>query len=83
MRTWQSVAADDCGNADTAFTFQNIAVLDTTAPQLTETCGLMNGEEVSLDCAGSAIFDMDPLPLPCNVEAVDNCDSECRGGGPV
>ncbi len=76
MRTWQSVAVDDCGNSDTAFTFQNIAVLDTTAPQLTETCGLMNGEEVLLDCAGSAIFDMDPLPLPCNVEAVDNCDSE-------
>ncbi len=76
VRTWQSVAIDDCGNADTSITFQNIAVLDTTAPQLTETCGLMNGEEVILDCAGPWIFDMDPLPLPCNVEAVDNCDSE-------
>lgn len=76
VRTWQSVATDDCGNADTVYTFQNIAVLDTTAPQLTETCGLMNGEEVQLDCAGPWIFDLDPLPLPCLVEAVDNCDSD-------
>ena len=76
VRTWESVATDDCGNADTIHTFQNIAVLDTTAPQLTETCGLLNGEVVELDCAGPWIFDLDPLPLPCNVEAVDNCDTE-------
>ena len=76
MRTWQSVATDDCGNADTAVTFQNIAVLDTTAPQLTETCGLMNGETIALPCAGSEILDFDPMPLPCDVEAVDNCDTE-------
>lgn len=76
VRTWQSVATDDCGNADTIHTFQNIAVLDTTAPQLTETCGLLNGETVTLDCAGPWIFDLDPLPLPCDVQAVDNCDSD-------
>ena len=76
VRTWESVAEDDCGNADTVFTFQNIAVLDTTAPQLTETCGLMNGETVELPCAGENILDFDPMPLPCDVEAVDNCDTE-------
>lgn len=76
VRTWQSVATDDCGNADTLYTFQNIAVRDTLAPQLTETCGLMNGETVSLDCAGPELFDMDPLPLACTVAAVDNCDTE-------
>ena len=76
VRTWEGVATDDCGNADTTYTFQNIAVLDTLAPQLTETCGLMNGEEVTLSCAGEHILDFDPMPLPCEVEAVDNCDTE-------
>lgn len=76
VRTWQSVAADDCGNADTAYSVQNIAVLDTLAPQWTETCGLANGEEILLPCAGPEILDFDPLPLPCNTEAVDQCDTE-------
>ena len=55
---------------------QNIAVLDTLAPQWTETCGLANGEEILLPCAGPDILDFDPLPLPCNTEAVDQCDTE-------
>ena len=76
QRTWQSVAVDDCGNSDTVYTFQNIAVLDTIAPQLTHTCGLMNGEVVELSCAGDGILDFDPMPLPCDVQAVDNCDSD-------
>ena len=76
VRTWESVATDDCGNSDTVFTFQNIAVLDTAAPQWTHTCDLENGEEITLPCAGEGILDFDPLPAPCLTEAVDQCDTE-------
>lgn len=76
LRTWQGVATDDCGNADTLYTFQNVAVLDTAAPQWTETCGLENGEEITLPCAGEEILDFDPMPDPCLVDAVDQCDTE-------
>ncbi len=75
-RTWQSEAVDDCGNTSSVATFQNIAVLDTIAPQFTHTCGLTNGEELTLPCAGENILDFDPLPAPCETEAVDQCDTE-------
>ena len=76
IRTWQSEAVDDCGNASSAATFQNIAVLDTLAPQFTYTCGLGNGEVITVPCAGENILDFDPLPEPCETEAVDECDTE-------
>ena len=76
VRTWLSTATDDCGNTSEVSSFQNIAVLDTTAPQWTHTCGLANGEMVTLPCAGEGILDFDPLPDPCLTEAVDNCDTE-------
>ncbi len=76
VRTWLSTATDDCGNASETSSFQNIAVLDTTAPQWTETCGLTNGEVLTFPCAGEGVLDFDPLMDPCLVEALDNCDSE-------
>jgi len=76
VRTWLSTATDDCGNTSEVSSFQNIAVLDTTAPQWTNTCGLTNGEVVTMPCAGEGILDFDPHPDPCLVEAVDNCDTE-------
>ena len=76
VRTWLSSATDDCGNISEAISFQNIAVLDTTAPQWTNTCGLANGEVMTLPCAGQGVLDFDPLPDPCLAEAMDNCDTE-------
>jgi hypothetical protein len=75
-RRWESVVTDDADNASTAVTYQHIQVLDTEAPQLTNTCGLNNGETVAYDCPGVGVLDFDPVPLPCIVSAIDNCDSE-------
>ena len=75
-RSWESVATDDAGNSSTANTYQHIQVLDTEAPQLTSTCGIDNGETVQYDCPGIGVLDFDPIPAPCYVQAVDNCDSE-------
>ena len=76
LRTWRSVATDDCGNRDTVETTQLIVVLDAMAPQWTETCGLANGEVVELGCAGEGVLDFDPFPVPCVADAEDECDSE-------
>ena len=76
VRTWTSVATDDCGNVDTEYTQQDLILLDEVAPQITETCGLANAEVVQFDCPGVGILDFDELPAPCDVEAIDNCDSQ-------
>ena len=75
-RRWESVVTDDANNQDTAVNYQHIMVLDTEAPQLTNTCGLENGEEVMYDCPGAGVLDFDPVPVACDVTAIDNCDSE-------
>ena len=75
-RRWESIVTDDANNQDTAVTYQHIQVLDTEAPQLTNTCGLENGEVVAYDCPGEGVLDFDPVPVACDVTAIDNCDSE-------
>ena len=75
-RRWESVVTDDANNQDTAVNYQHIMVLDTEAPQLTNTCDIDNGEVVEYDCPGQGVLDFDPVPAPCDVTAIDNCDSE-------
>ena len=75
-RHWEGTASDDAGNSNSASSYQHIQVLDTEAPQLTSTCGIDNGETVMYDCPGEGVLDFDPIPAPCYVQAVDNCDSE-------
>ena len=75
-RRWESVVTDDANNQDTAVSYQHIMVLDTEAPQLTNTCDIENGETVAYDCPGEGVLDFDPVPVACNVTAIDNCDSE-------
>ena len=81
-RTWQSVVTDDCGNADTAYTYQYIVVLDTIAPQFTNTCDIENGETVEYTCADdngngvNDVLDFTELPQACAPAYIENCDSE-------
>lgn len=75
-RRWESVVTDDANNQDTAVSYQHIMVLDTEAPQLTNTCDIVNGETVAYDCPGEGVLDFDPVPVACDVTAMDNCDSE-------
>jgi hypothetical protein len=70
VRTW--TATDNCGNASSAS--QTISVVDTTAPQITNTCGLNNGEVVEVCCedlSGSVT-----IPAACELTFTDNCDAD-------
>ena len=71
------------GNADTAYAYQYIVVLDTIAPQFTNTCDIDNGETVEYACTSddnqngiSDIFDFVQIPDACGVLFADNCDSD-------
>jgi len=75
-RRWLATGTDDADNLDSAVTYQHIMVLDTEAPQLINTCDIANGETVSYDCPGIGVLDFDPVPEACDVQAVDNCDTE-------
>ncbi|MFL0778253.1 MAG: T9SS type A sorting domain-containing protein, partial [Prochlorococcus sp.] len=70
VRTW--TATDNCGNSSSVS--QTITVVDTTAPQLTDTCGLMNGEEVEVCCED--ISGTVTIPAACELSFTDNCDSD-------
>ena len=81
-RLWTSTVSDDCGNEDTAYAYQYIVVLDTIAPQFTNTCDIENGETVEYTCADdngngvNDIFDFTEIPAPCAPDYIENCDSE-------
>ena len=73
-RLWTSMITDDCGNEDTAYAYQYIVVLDTIAPQFTNTCDIDNGETVEYTCGDdngngvNDIFDFIEIPAPlCSV----------------
>ncbi|MDG2425099.1 MAG: T9SS type A sorting domain-containing protein, partial [Flavobacteriales bacterium] len=76
VRVWTSTSSDDANNQSSAVSFQSIQVSDTTAPQLTNTCGMYNGDVNVFPCAGIAVLDLDPVPVACDVTAIDNCDSD-------
>ena len=73
-RTFTVIATDACGNADTLNAEQTIQVFDQIAPQFTSTCGLENGEVLSVCCEelGGAVA----VPDSCPVSFQDNCDTE-------
>jgi hypothetical protein len=76
VRVWTSTSSDDANNQSSAVSYQSIQVSDTTAPQLTNTCGMLNGDVNVFPCAGIAVLDLDPVPVACDVTAIDNCDSD-------
>jgi hypothetical protein len=81
-RVWRSDISDDCGNSSTTYTYQNIVVLDTIAPQFTETCDISNGEQVEYTCGDdnengtNDVLDFIQLPAACAPSYMENCDSE-------
>jgi hypothetical protein len=81
-RVWRSDISDDCGNSSTTYTYQNIVVLDTIAPQFTETCDISNGEQVEYTCGDdndngtNDVLDFIQLPAACAPSFMENCDSE-------
>ena len=70
VRTW--TATDGCGNVSTAS--QTISVVDTTAPQLLNTCGLMNQEVIEVCC--EALNGSVSVPAACDITFDDNCGQE-------
>ena len=74
VRTFTVTATDECGNSTTDTYDQTITVTDNIAPQLTNTCGLENNDEVSVCCED--LSGTVTIPAACTLEATDNCDSE-------
>jgi len=70
VRTW--TATDGCGNASTAS--QTISVVDTTAPHILNSCGLMNQEVIEVCC--EAMDGSVTVPAACEITFDDNCGQE-------
>ena len=73
-RTFTVTGTDECLNDSVATYVQHIMVRDTVAPVFTEACGILNGVDYDVCCE-----DLDgtvDIPEPCDVEAMDHCDSE-------
>jgi len=71
-RTFTSTATDDCGNETVATHEQVFTVLDVTAPQITDSEGILNGETLTQEEAGG-VFDFISLPEAAELDAEDGC----------
>jgi hypothetical protein len=71
-RTFTSTATDDCGNETVATHEQVFTVLDVTAPQITDSEGILNGETLTQEEAGG-VFDFIELPEAAELDAEDGC----------
>ena len=71
-RTFSVTASDDCGNETVGQHIQTLTFLDATAPQITDSESVDNGETVS-ESGGSEIFDFISIPNPINLDAEDAC----------
>ena len=70
-------ATDACGNDSSVTHTQVITVLDTLAPQFTETCDLTNGGSASVCCEDwNGDVDWESSVTCDEISAVDNCDTE-------
>jgi len=74
-RTFSVIATDDCGNETVAQHVQTITILDVTAPQITDSEGIENGELVMV-ADGGEIFDFIDVPNPISLSAEDACGGD-------
>ena len=72
VRTYMASASDDCGNSGMASATQTVTFNDVTAPQITDSEGIMNGDGLTqMEQVG--LFDYIYLPSPAGLEVVDAC----------
>ena len=72
VRTYMASATDDCGNEGMAAVTQTVTFNDVTAPQITDSEGVLNGETLSIEEQGG-IFDFAYLPGEVTLDAEDGC----------
>ena len=75
LRTYMASATDNCGNAGMASATQTVTFLDVTAPQITSSNGISNGDVVA-QSQGSSIFSWIDLDSPEDLTAEDACGGE-------
>ena len=73
-RDFTVTALDACGNDSVRMWTQNIAVIDTIAPQFTDVCNLDNGLVTDVCCED--LSGTITIPDTCDVTVVDNCDTD-------
>lgn len=72
-RTWTATATDACGNTAALTCQQTIVLLDDQAPEFATTCGISDGEVLTVCCLPNGTVD---LPAPCIVTVEDNCGAD-------
>jgi hypothetical protein len=72
IRTYMASATDDCGNSGMASATQTVTFNDVTAPQITDSEGIMNGD-VLTQTEQSGLFDFIYIPSSADLEVVDAC----------
>ena len=70
-----ATATDECGNETLAQHIQTLTFLDVTAPQITDSEGIANGETVS-ETDADDIFAFIDVPNPINLDAEDACGGD-------
>ena len=74
-RTYSATAEDACGNTGTISVGQVVTFLDVTAPQITDSEGIDNGETIS-ETDADDIFAFISVPSPIDLDAADACGGD-------
>ena len=75
MRTFMATATDECGNETVGEYVQTLTFLDVTAPQITDSEGIDNGETIS-ETDADDIFAFISVPSPIDLDATDACGGD-------
>ena len=72
IRTYMASASDDCGNTGMTSVTQTVTFNDVTAPQITDSEGIMNGDGLT-QSEPVGLFDYIYLPSPASLQVTDAC----------